>query len=221
MANTKRITVGPAAHIKTVRKLARAWDRATNAESNADTYEIALKLANASQRALTALRAAQNGTTVEPKRTKRYLAKLGLAALANIGKSIARAIAAKSALVKARTANVARVAARKVRISLRMALAAVVALALTLITTKDTRTMTATVTASDRQDAYADYVEACGGTAEAMEFENTVISAIGFAKLPDHARAVNEWTETNEQAVAYYRWLTDQFRGWASGGQIS
>ncbi|HYM54563.1 MAG TPA: hypothetical protein VES97_04325, partial [Solirubrobacteraceae bacterium] len=98
---------GPAADLKLVRKLSREYDRAIRAEEDAPTIDKAYRLAAASERALRRLQAAQAGLPLpEPTlpRTALNLAKQGLAALANIGRAIARAVRTKAALLKAQAA---------------------------------------------------------------------------------------------------------------------
>lgn len=73
-----------------------------------------------------------------------------------------------------------------------------------------------------RSEVHSAFVESVGSTIDAMEFENTVIGAIGFDKLPSFARVTlgpTAWrTDSNDDAIAYWAWLTEQHRTWKNGG---
>lgn len=122
---------------KMVRKCERAYNAAVTAEENAPTLAKAWRLAAVSERCLRALQAVRAGQPLpEPKmvRTPRNLAKMGFAALAQLGRVVARAVQTKAALVKAQAASallrVARKAAKVTRRALRSALGVVARLAL-------------------------------------------------------------------------------------------
>lgn len=125
---------------KLVRRLEREYSRAIRAEENAATLAQAYRLAAASERCLRRLQAAQIGLSLpEPRtpRTARNLAKQGFAALAALGRAIARAVNGAAALRKAQAAlavrKVARAAARAVRAALRRAGRTVAVRALALV----------------------------------------------------------------------------------------
>jgi hypothetical protein len=124
-------------HEKLIRRLERAYDRAIRAEENAATLAQAYRRAKVSERCLRQLQAVRAGLPLPAPRvprTARNLAKQGLAALAAIGRSIARAVNGAAALRKAQVANaarkVAREAARQARKALRSVVRQVVSLAL-------------------------------------------------------------------------------------------
>jgi hypothetical protein len=123
------MTTNTKAHAKLLRVLARDYDRAVTAEENAPTLAKAWRLAAASERALRRLEAARAGLPLpEPKmvRSPRNLAKMAFAALAQLGRSVARALQAEAALRKARVASALANAARKAAKLARKALRAVV-----------------------------------------------------------------------------------------------
>jgi len=122
---------------KLVRRLERAYDRAIRAEESAETEAKAWRLAAISERCLRQLQAARAGLPLpEPRmpRTARNLAKQGLAALAAIGRAIARAVNGAAALRKAQAVcaarKVARQVARATRQSMRAAVRKVVSIVL-------------------------------------------------------------------------------------------
>jgi hypothetical protein len=121
-----------AINARLVGRLTRTYDRAIRAEENAVTLPQAYRLATVSERCLRDLQAAQAGLPLPERkvpRTARNLAKQGLAALATIGRVIARALRTEAALRKAQAAatlaRVARKAARLVRQALRATVRAV------------------------------------------------------------------------------------------------
>jgi hypothetical protein len=114
---------------------AREYSLAIRREENAPDERTAWRLAAVSERTLRRLQLAQSGQPLPvpaPPRTARNRARAGLAALAEIGRVVARALTRAAALRKAQVAaaaaRVARAAARVVRGALRRAVAAVVAL---------------------------------------------------------------------------------------------
>jgi hypothetical protein len=128
------LQLAPAALINAclVRSCELEYNAAIRAEENAPTEVKAWRLAKVSGRAHCRLQAARAGLPLpETKlpRTARNLAKQGLAALATIGRVIARALAREASLRKAQAAaalaRVARNAARLVRQALRAAVRAV------------------------------------------------------------------------------------------------
>jgi hypothetical protein len=121
--NTPRI--GTKSHARLVRKLARAYARAIRAEENAPTLDQAYRLAKVSERCLRRLQAAQAGLPLPEPRlpdTARNRAKRGLAALAAIGRLIARAFKTAANLRKAQATNAARKVARQAARLVRQAL---------------------------------------------------------------------------------------------------
>jgi hypothetical protein len=129
MMTTSQITLDS----KLVRRLERAYDRAIRAEENAATLPQAYRLAAASERCLRRLQAARAGLPLPEPRlpdTARNRAKRGLAALAAIGRVIARAVKAQAALRKAQVALAARKVARLARQAFRRAALTVARLAL-------------------------------------------------------------------------------------------
>ena len=124
-----------------VRRLERAYDRAIRAEENAVTLPQAYRLATISERCLRDLQAAQAGLPLPARkvpRTARNMAKQGLAALATIGRVIARALRTAAALRKAQVAAALARAVRKIaqvaRQAARRALRAVARRALLTVT---------------------------------------------------------------------------------------
>lgn len=129
-----------AKHMRLVAKLERAWDVATDAEENALTEKDAWRLAKVSERCLRDLQAVRAGLPLPVRaapQTARNRAKQGLAALAMIGRVIARAITTQASLRKAQIAlaarKAARAAARLVRQGARRALRAIAARVLRMI----------------------------------------------------------------------------------------
>lgn len=106
-----------------VRRLLREYDRAICAEENAPTLAKAYRLAATSQLCLRRLQAAQAGLPLPEPRpapaTRANRAKAGMAALAAIGRAIARAVRAQAALAKAQAVAAARRLARVGRRALR------------------------------------------------------------------------------------------------------
>ncbi len=105
-----------------VRRLSREYDAAIRAEENAETEAKAWRLAKASERALRRLQAAQAGLPlpVAPApRTARNMARGAFAALAAVGRAVARALATQAALRKAQAVQAARKVARLARQALR------------------------------------------------------------------------------------------------------
>jgi hypothetical protein len=129
-----------------VRRCERAYDAAIRAEENAATEQGAWRLAKVSERCLRDLQAVRAGLPLPERqlpRTARNLAKQGLAALATLGRSIARALRGAANLRKAQAATAARLAARKVarlvRQSLRAAVRSVARRALALVPVTTTK----------------------------------------------------------------------------------
>lgn len=126
----------PAVDLRLVARLARAYSRAIRAEENATDERQAWRLAKASERALRDLQAAQAGLPLpvrQAPQTARNRGKAGLAALAAIGRVIARSVATQAALRKAQAVSAARKAARLARQALRRAARAVARRALALV----------------------------------------------------------------------------------------
>jgi len=122
-----------------VRSCERAYNAAIRAEEAAETETKAWRLAKASERALRRLQAARAGLPlpVAPApRTAKNLARGAFAALAAVGRAVARALVTQAALRKAQAALAARKAARLaaglVRAALRRATRAVARKALAL-----------------------------------------------------------------------------------------
>ncbi len=134
-----------AADLKLCRRLAREYARAIRAEEDAPTIKAAYRLATASERCLRRLQAAQAGLPLPEPRfipSARNLGLSGFAALAMLGRTIARGVARAASLAKAQAASaakrIARAAARAARMALRRALqlVAVAVLALVPATTR-------------------------------------------------------------------------------------
>jgi hypothetical protein len=122
MTATNAATLAASVNLRLVARLARVYSRAIRAEESAPTEAQAWRLAKASERALRDLQAAQAGLPLPVRpvpQTARNRGKAGLAALATIGRVIARAVAAQAALRKAQAANAARKVARLARQALR------------------------------------------------------------------------------------------------------
>jgi len=124
----------PTQHATLTRKCEREYRAALRAEEQAPTLPLAWWAAAASERCLRRLRTVQAGLplpVVQPPRTRRNLAAGGLAALAAIGRVVARALTREASLTRARLAaalaHVARKARKVTRCALRRAVAAVVA----------------------------------------------------------------------------------------------
>jgi hypothetical protein len=122
-----------------VRSLEREYARAIRAEENAPTLAGAWRLAAASERSLRRLQAARAGQPLPESRAPRNarsMARDAFAALATIGRAIARAVKTEAALRKAQAAaamaRAARLAARSVRTALRMTVRAIAQTALSL-----------------------------------------------------------------------------------------
>jgi len=137
MKKNARLARLAAKNARLVRRCERAYDAAIRAEENALTEKDAWRLAKVSERCLRDLQAARAGLPLPercPPRTARNLAKQGLAALAMLGRSIARALRSAVALRKAQAVSaarrLARQAARAARQAARRALRTVVTLAL-------------------------------------------------------------------------------------------
>jgi hypothetical protein len=99
-----------------VRRCERAYNAAIRAEEAAETETKAWRLAKASERCLRDLQAVRAGLPLPVRavpQTARNRAKQGLAALAAIGRAIARAFATQAALRKAQAVSATRLAARK------------------------------------------------------------------------------------------------------------
>lgn len=109
-----------------LRSLERDYAAAIRAEEEAPSMTAAWRLASASERCLRRLQAVQAGQPLPEPRTARNRARGGLAALAMIGKAIARGISARAALAKAHAVSAlrraAQLAARAARQALRSAL---------------------------------------------------------------------------------------------------
>lgn len=97
-----------------VARYRRAWERAIRAEERAATVAEAWRLAARSDAALRALRLAESGADPRPvpRDTARERGRLGLAALALVGRVLRRAMQAESALRCARRAVARRRLAR-------------------------------------------------------------------------------------------------------------
>jgi hypothetical protein len=124
MKNVSQLARLASKNARLVRRCEDTYDAAIRAEENAPTEAKAWRLAKTSERCLRNLQAARAGLPLpEAKlpRTARNLAKQGLAALAMIGRSIARALATAAALRKAQAVSVVRLAARKVARAARQA----------------------------------------------------------------------------------------------------
>lgn len=110
-------------------RLERDYARAIRFEERAPTVQAAWSRAAASESALRKLRLVQAGLPLpaprEP-RTQRNLVRGAFAALASLGRVIARSAQAAAALAKAQVVNAARRAARAVHRSLRSALESIV-----------------------------------------------------------------------------------------------
>lgn len=89
-----------------VRRYQREWERAIRAEERAEAIELAWRLAARSDAALRALRLVEAGGDPRPvpRETARSRALSGLVALASLGRVVARALQAESALRAARRA---------------------------------------------------------------------------------------------------------------------
>ena len=129
-----------AKNARLVAKLERAWDRATDAEGDAETEQNAWRLARVSEYILRDLQAVRAGLPLPVRaapQTARNRAKQGLAALAAIGRVIARAVTTQASLRKAQIAlaarKAARAAARLVRQGARRALRAIAVRVLRMI----------------------------------------------------------------------------------------
>jgi len=96
--------LGTTRHARLVARYRRAWERSIRAEERADTIEQAWRLAARSDAALRALRLVEAGGDPRPvlRETARSRALSGLVALASLGRVVARALQAESALRAAR-----------------------------------------------------------------------------------------------------------------------
>lgn len=123
-----------------VATLTRTWNRAIRIEERAiergASESVIDRAARASDRARRALSCAEAGLPLpetKAPRTARNLGKAGLAALATLGRVIARSVARQAALAKARAAAVLARAAKLARAAFRRALRTIVS----LVTTKE------------------------------------------------------------------------------------
>lgn len=164
MTTSRLNTTLPTIDARLVARLTREYNRAIRAEEAALDERQAWRLAKISEKCLRRLQAAQAGQPLpEPRmpRTARNLGKLGFAALATIGRHVARAVATQAALRKAQAVCAARRTARKVRQAFRRAVRTIVGRVFATVrsvaptTTKETRLVTfkPVITASTITDA--------------------------------------------------------------------
>lgn len=190
----RRQVLGPAANLRTVRRLEREWRASVAREERCDDLEASWKLAAKSDRAMVRLTAARNGEVVAVPRTARNLAKGAMVALATIGRVVARALNAAKGLARSAAARAAKVAAKSARRAVAaIASSAVVVAALTTIT----------ATASDSSDSWV--TDRAADIAAERQETMTIKSTLNLTARKGPRSAGSRQVVTTMKVTAFFR----------------